>query len=221
MGYDQLVSGGSKGLRVLALMHLGPLLIACGGTTTLVATPSPSPPTAEVEEFVEEAEEAPADSNDEPSTSLLAEVGGRSNPAPVGSTALISDSSGSPVWEVTLQESVLNVNDIVAQENQFNDPPPAGLQYAAATFGVTYLGSEKGFPGMDLNVAFVTADGTTHKPSDISVVGPDELSNENELYQGGTAVGSAYIAIPTAGAATGTWRISQFLNDSEFFFAAQ
>ena len=79
---------------------------------------------------------------------------------------------------------------------------------------------DKGFPDVDISVAFVTEEGTTHKPSDISVIGPDDLRNENELYQGGSAVGSVYIAIPTAGADSGTWRISQFFNDSEFFFAA-
>jgi hypothetical protein len=215
--------GGFIKSRLAALLFLGPLLVACGGTTTLVSTPSPSPPSAEAEEILGQTERESADSDEgsSPPASTVAELGSRDDPAPVGSTALISDASGQPIWEVTLLETELNVNEVVAKENQFNDPPPADFQYAAAEFSVTYLGSEKGFPSMDLSVAFVTADGTTHKPSDVSVVGPKELSNANELYQGGTAVGSAYIAIPTAGASTGTWRISQFLNDSEFFFAAQ
>ena len=134
---------------------------------------------------------------------------------------MISDAGGQPVWEVTLLESQLNADQVVAKENQFNEPPPAGFQFAAAKFSVTYLGPEKGFPGIDLTVAFVSNQATTHLQSDVSVVGPDQLSDENELYSVGNAVGSVYVAIPSEGADAGTWRISQFLNDSEFFFSAK
>ena len=66
-------------------------------------------------------------------------LGSRQNPAPVGSTAVISDASGEPDWEVTLLESDLNVDDVVAKENQFNEPPPGGMQFAAAKLSVTYV----------------------------------------------------------------------------------
>lgn len=59
---------------------------------------------------------------------------------------------------------------------------PPGLQQSAATFSVTYNCAERGFPGIDLSLAFLAAGGTTHKPSDVSVVGPDELSNENGVF---------------------------------------
>lgn len=214
--------GGKIQIQAVGLLVAILALSGCGGSTTLVSTPAPTPPEEQAETVDESAlvdvvDEEATKASPDPSPSL----GSRQQPAPVGSTAVISDASGQPVWEITLLESALNVNDIVARENQFNDPLPEGSQYAAATFSVTYLGAEKGFPGMDLSVAFVTADGTTHKETDVWVSAPDRLSNENELYQGGTAEGRAYIAIPSAGATTGTWRISQFLNDSEFFFAAQ
>lgn len=208
--------------RALGIGMLAAGLAACGGTTTLVSTPVPSTVQVPSENVDSPAPETPSsagstDASPESSSSL----GSRQNPAPIGSTALISDTTGEPVWEVTLLESELNVNDVVAKENQFNEPPPDGFQFAAAKVSVTYLGPDKGFPGMDLMVAFVSEQATTHLQSDLSVVGPDQLSDENELYSGGNAVGFVYVLIPSEGADAGTWRISQFLNDSEFFFTAQ
>lgn len=200
-----------------------PVLVACGGTTTLVSTPGPSDAVADSEVVEDTALEGEVELETASEESEVAApvIGSRETPAPVGSTAVIRDSNDEPVWEVTLVKSTLNVNELVETENEFNDPPPSGLQYAAAEFQVTYLGSTKGFPGSDLDVAFVTQEGTTHKQFDVSVVGADSLSSENELYEGGSVTGSVYIAIPTQGADQGTWRISQFLNDSEFFFKAQ
>lgn len=215
--------GGMKNLRLVALLIVGPLLVACGGTTTLVSTPAPSTPASEGEVVQDSAfeEQVELEMSSEESEAAAPVIGSRATPAPVGSSAVIRDSSDEPVWQVTLVKSTLNVNEIVESENQFNDPPPSGLQYAAAEFEVTYLGSSKGFPSSDLDIAFVTIEGTTHKPFDVSVVGPNPLSSANELYEGGSVTGNVYIAIPTQGADQGTWRISQFLNDSEFFFQAK
>lgn len=215
--------GGNRKIVVLMISACLPFLVACGGTTTLVSTPAPSVPASEgevVEDSALEEEVELETSSEEPEVSA-AVIGSRETPAPVGSSAVIRDSSDEPVWQVTLVKSTLNVNEIVESENQFNDPPPSGLQYAAAEFEVTYLGSSKGFPSSDLDIAFVTIEGTTHKPFDVSVVGPNPLSSANELYEGGSVTGDVYIAIPTQGADQGTWRISQFLNDSEFFFQAK
>ena len=214
---------GSRKIVVLMLSACMPVLVACGGTTTLVSTPAPSE-TASGIEIVEDSALGDAvelETSPEESEVAAPVIGSRETPAPVGSTAVIRDSDEEPVWEVTLVKSTLNVNGLVESENEYNDPPPTGLQYAVAEFQVTYLGSTKGFPGSDLDVAFVSVDGTTHKQSDVSVVGPDSLGSENELYEGGSVTGAVYIAIPTQGAGQGTWRISQLFNDSEFFFKAQ
>ncbi len=217
------MSKGIQKIGVLLVSACLPVLVACGGTTTLVSTPDPSETASDIGMVEDSAleEEVELEMSSEESEVATAVIGSREIPAPVGSSALVRDSDDAQVWEVTLVKSTLNVNEIVESENQFNEPPPSGLQYAAAEFRVTYLGSSKGFPSSDLDVAFVTQEGTTHKPFDVSVVGPNPLSSANELYEGGSATGVVYIAIPTQNADQGTWRISQFLNDSEFFFQAK
>jgi len=201
-------------LTTLSLALLGG---ACSGTTTLVSTPITTVTDEETpSDSAPETSVATGDSEESPPS-----LGDRENPAAVGSTVLIKDASGAPVWEISLVESNLNVNDIVAAENMFNSPPPEGFQFASAKLNLKYVGNDKGFPGSDIEVAFVSAAGTTHKEFDVSAVGPREISSLNELYPGGTADGYAYVAIPTQDAASGTWRVSAFLLDTEFHFAAR
>ncbi len=200
-----------------------PLLVACGGgSTTLVPSTEATSEQEVASDVLEEdgpsPESAEEDSEGETKPAPEPSQGSRQSPAPVGSTVLITDDAGVDQWEIELLASNLNVNDVVAEENQFNYPPPPGYQYASADFAVTYVGPDKGFPGMDFSVAYVTADGTTHKESDVSVVGPNELSDENELYTGGEATGSVYIAIPSDQVSGGTWRVTPFFSSSEFFF---
>jgi len=215
--------------KFVVLVVALPLLAGCGGgSTTLV-------PSTEATSEQESASDVPEDVQEEDDPSLEPiegdsegesepapepSQGSRQLPAPIGSTMLITDDEGVDQWEIEMLASNLNVNDVVAEENQFNDPPPPGFQYASADFAVTYVGPDKGFPGMDFSVAYVTADGTTHKESDVSVVGPNELSDENELYTGGETTGSVYIAVPSDQASGGTWRVTPFFSSSEFFFAA-
>lgn len=192
------------------------LLSACGGTTTLVSTPLNDVSTTSTAAD----EEQSIDGDSSSGRSVDSEIGSREQPAPIGSVVLISDADGNRAWEVELVESNLNVNSVIANENMFNSAPPAGFQFAGATVKVTYLGPAKGLPGSDLTVAFVSAAGTTHKTFDVFVVGPQDLSSVNELYPGGTATASVYIAIPTLDADKGTWRVSAFLNSEEFHFSA-
>lgn len=192
------------------------LLSACGGSTTLVSTPLNDVSTTSTAAD----EEQSSDGENSGGRSVDSEIGSRERPAPIGSVVLIKDADGNRVWEVELVESSLNVNSVIANANMFNSAPPAGFQFARATVKVTYLGPAKGLPGSDLTVAFVSAAGTTHKTLDIFVVGPQDLSNVNELYPGATSTASVYIAIPTFDAEKGTWRVSAFLNNEEFHFSA-
>ncbi len=204
---------------------------ACaGGTTTL--TPRETEPSTqsdsessmssgtqeETDSPISPVEESPSDGG---GLQIVDELGDRANPAPVGTLVQISDDSGQAQWEVTLVSTSLNVNDEIMAANYSNELPDAGLQYARAAFLVKYVGTDKGFPGSDLGAAFVSSSGTTHKQSDTYIAGPNPLSNLNELYTGGEAEGSVYIAIPIADAAEGTWRLSNSLASDEYFFQAQ
>ena len=204
----------SKSVAVIYLVIITSQLVGCGGTTTLVSTPIDEATTTTVSS---QQQDDGSDSLDESPESA---IGDRAQPAPIGSKALISDSNGNPLWEVTLLESNLNVNEVIANENQFNSPPPTGYQFASATFRVTYLGADKSMPGWDLRIAFVSLSGTTHMEFDVIVVGPNKLNDVNELYTGGTATANVYVAIPIVDSAKGTWRVTSSFLDTEFYFAA-
>ena len=208
------MSAQRKSVTAICLVTIASQLVGCGGTTTLVSTPIDGAATTTVSS---QQQDDGSDSLDESPESA---IGDRAQPAPIGSKALISDSNGNPLWEVTLLESNLNVNEVIANENQFNSPPPTGYQFASATFRVTYLGADKSMPGLDLTIAFVSLSGTTHMEFDVSVVGPNELNDVNELYTGGTATASVYLAIPITDTSKGTWRVTSLFLDTEFHFAA-
>ncbi len=148
------------------------------------------------------------------------ELGTRGNPAPLGTT-IVTTVGGADQYEITLGASTLDANAIIAAENQFNEAPAAGLQYAIIPITVTYTGDATGTPWMDLNVEFVSAAGTTHTTTDALVAGPAPLSDINELYPGGSGTGNVVIAIPTADAANGTWVVSQLFETEKFYSAAQ
>lgn len=211
---------------IIALSLTVMVTTACsGGTTTLTPretdSESPSVSTETVDELPLTDSPEDEDSSTAESSPAALELGDRANPAPVGTLVQISDDSGQAKWNVTLVGTNLNVNEEIITENQFNGLPDAGFQYAAATFLVKYVGSDKGFPGSDLSVAFVSSSSTTHKESDAFIVGPDSLDSLNELYTGGEEEGSVYISIPTMAAADGTWRLSHTFDNGEYFFQAQ
>lgn len=157
-----------------------------------------------------EAPEAPAES----------EQGTRDNPAPLGSTIEITE-FGDPVYELTMGPSTLDASAQVLAENQFNEAPPAGFQYALVPVTVTYVGAESGLPWVDIRVEFVSAAGTTHTESDSFAVAPaPTFMDINDLFTGASGTGNIVILIPTDNAAGGTWAVSTLFGDP-FYFTAE
>jgi hypothetical protein len=146
-------------------------------------------------------------------------TGTRDNPAANGTLIAIT-AGGVPTWEITTGAPVLNANEALMAENQFNEAPPAGMQWAMLPLNMKYVGPETGNPAFDLTVEFVSAAGTTHKSYDYTAVTPNDLISVNEMYPDATASANVSIMIPTADAEKGTWTISTFLSDP-YFLAAQ
>ena len=202
---------------VLALVGFG--LVGCSnGTTTIVPTVPQTSDSMASEPT--EPEDAVASPQDEAQVDASGDLGTRENPLAIGSSVILDGGQG-PTWEVTLSAPTLEANQLVLDENMFNEAPPEGFQYALLPVSATYLGDETGTAAWDLEFVFVSAASTTHKEFDFSVVGPNELSDSNELYEGGVAEGNVFIAIPTLDAAEGTWRVSTSWADTVAFFAAQ
>jgi len=210
----KVIRGKHKTSGAIYFVIIAWQLVGCGGTTTLVSMPKNESTTMPI------SDQQQTDQNYGTDDSPEQTIGDRAQPAPIGSTVQINDSNGDPLWEVTLLESNLNVNELIASENQFNSPPPAGFQFASAKVRVTYLGTDSKAPGWDLTLKFISSAGTTHDEFDVIVVGPNNLSNVNELYNGGTATANVYVAIPIMDSAKGTWRLTSLFLDTEFYFAA-
>ncbi|WP_158665574.1 hypothetical protein [Pontimonas salivibrio] len=176
----------------------------------------------QVDEAAQSADELPADKLEARSDSVetAEELGSRENPLPIGTAVVLDDGMGG-VWEVTLLAPDLEANEVVLAENMFNEDPPEGFQYSLLPVVAKYLGEETGTAAWDLDFAYVSAAGTTHKPFDVSVVIPDDLGSLNELYNGGVAEGNIAIAIPSEAPKQGTWRIGTSWGDAAVFFAAQ
>ena len=114
-------------------------------------------------------------------------VGTRANPSAIGDTLRTEE------WEVVVNSFTRNATDQVMAANMFNDPPPAGSQYALVNITATYVGDESGLADF-ISAAFVTDGGNVIRSYDHSAVTPEPL--EGELYTGASATGNIDLAIP-------------------------
>ncbi|OLN21915.1 hypothetical protein BTO30_12520 [Domibacillus antri] len=138
---------------------------------------------------IETTEEEPAESK---------EVGSRSNPVPLGSTATITgniydeeSNSFDATVDITIKEVKRGqeVLDILKAENEFNEDPADGFEYMMVTVeaNVKEAGTEDfAFLISNGDFDFISEDGKTYEM--ISVVTPDELFEE--IYSGGTSGGN-------------------------------
>lgn len=149
----------------------------------------------------------------EPVAEPVAEIGTRSNPAPAGTTVEMTDNSG-PIWQITMGAAAINANDIIAGENMFNDAPDAGFQYMMVPVTFTYVGSQSGTPWLDVDIAYVSAAGTTHEQE--YVVAPNPINDIAELYTGGTATGHLVVMVPSTDVELGSWAISPTFGEKFF-----
>jgi hypothetical protein len=221
MSHHRLRPGSA--LAVAAAVALAAGLSACSPTSTSLTAPTNAAPThADAAQGPASTPEAPDTPDDEPAPEDPAdELGTRDNPAAIGQTVTFSE-GGVDEWTVTLGKPVLNANAAVHAANQFNEAAPKGMQFAMVPVTVKRLGKDSATPWVDLTVDFVSADGTTHEPGDVSVVAPEpDFDDLNEMYAGATGTGNVVIAVPTKGIAQGTWVVSMGFDDSsKTFFKA-
>jgi hypothetical protein len=137
-----------------------------------------------------------------------AEAGSRANPFPIGQPVTSQE------WEVTLGAPCEAWAEIAA-ENQFNDPPQAGIEYWLVPVTATYTGNDTGSPSFDINVEFVGSDNRTY--DERCGVIPTPLDDVGELYKGGVADGNICVAVPAG--ADGLWTLSTGFGDPAFFDA--
>ncbi|WP_167043630.1 DUF4190 domain-containing protein [Salinibacterium sp. ZJ454] len=190
-------------------------------TVALIASVEPDFFSEVNQEITGEAPLAEEPAGEEESPAASDAIGTRTNPAPLGSVVELTGFDGM-AYDITLGAPTLNANDAVAAANQFNEAPPAGFQYAMVPVTFTYTGDTTGTPWIDVSIEFVSAAGTTHTKSDVSVVAPSPaVTDINDLYPGASGTGNVVILVPSADVEQGTWALSDSFGDETFFFAAQ
>ncbi|MCL2465824.1 MAG: DUF4352 domain-containing protein [Micrococcales bacterium] len=140
-------------------------------------------------------------------------AGTRENPYPIGSTVKGKE------WDVTINSVTLDATAAVMAENQFNDPPGEGQQYALVNITVTYTGTDSSTPWT--TIKYVGADGSTSSGSDSFAVAPEAFDSLTELYQGGTATGNIVLQVPTEAPETGVLSVEPDMMGDKSFVAVQ
>jgi hypothetical protein len=148
---------------------------------------------------------APLPTSAEPSN-VGNQGGSKDNPFPIGQPVSNQE------WQVTLGAPHEDWAAIAA-ENQFNDPPTAGMEYWIVPVTATYTGDKTGNVQFDISVKFVGSDNRTY--DDSCGVIPNPLSDVGALYKGGSAQGNVCVAVPSG--ADGLWSVSTGFGDPVFF----
>lgn len=113
-------------------------------------------------------------------------AGSRENPHPLGTTVSTSD------WAVTVNSWTPAATKQVLAENQFNEKPAEGQEYALVNYTVTRLAEDEGSPTFEVRIDYVSASGNVF---DDTGVAPDGLGME-ELFKGASATGNQALLVP-------------------------
>lgn len=139
-----------------------------------------------------------------PSTTTTAPVrGGRQAPLAMGEPFRITYEDGAV--EVVVTSFTADALAPIQAENQFNDPPPPGQQYALVGLTATYRAgpSQATMPGLlsALRVSVFGQSAVELNTYSCSAVIPDRLDSFSELLDGGTLSGNECVLLPIADAA--------------------
>ena len=182
---------------------------------TGIACGSGNDPDGEGAEIVDDpgAASAPATETEEESA-----AGTRENPLAPGVTFAVGD------WTVQLGATDTDADDIVAAENQFNEPPVDGRRFVMVEATITYTGTESGTPWIDLTFEFYGSGGNTFGTAvdDFCGVIPDALDEHGEMFPDATATGNVCVSVPADQIEGGAWIVEDLfsLDDSDRTFVA-
>jgi len=120
---------------------------------------------------------------------------------PLGQPAQLTE------YTVRVDSVTPNGNDVVAAENQFNDPPTG--QYVLVGLTVAYNGADEGDPWLDLSPEFIGTDARKYDTSSCSAVIPNEASDVPTLLAGGTASYQVCMDVPPTAIDGGRVEVSE------------
>lgn len=150
---------------------------------------------------------------DEYFTEQCANVGDGSRAAPFNIDTPLSGIGG---WSLQITDVELDAWSVVSAENQFNDPPADGYQYALFTVEATYDGdAEPVDPYWTFDFAIVGSRGNTF--DDGCGVIPSPLRDVGDMYAGATGSGNVCIAVEADQIEGGALRVSAGFRDEGVF----
>ena len=142
-------------------------------------------------------------------------LGERRNPIPVDQEARVGD------WEVRVVDARPNANQIILDENMFNNPPKEGNQYVLVSLEATYAGDGSSTFWIDMLYSFVGGKGGSF---DVAVaVAPDAITSADEALSGGSIAGNLVFEAPSDQVPGGTLLLEEaFSHDqARVFFAVR
>lgn len=120
---------------------------------------------------------------------------GRTNPAPLGAEQTIKDDGYTisvKINSVTRGEEAWNM---VADANQFNDPPPENMEYMVVNITVTALASETDASMTVYGYSDFTAFSSTNSEYESPILVDPEPALEGDIYEGGSITGNITLSV--------------------------
>lgn len=195
--------------RTFAVAFLILAVSACGGSDTTSNQPADAPTDVEAPAAIEATAPTEAPATDVPE---VADAGTRENPVPIGTAATVGE------WEVTVTSVNPNAADVVAAENQFNDPPAEGSNFVLISFTATYRGADSGTFWTDSSYKVLGAGGNTF--DDSCGVIPSPVMDAGETFSGATIEANMCFSVEAAQLDGATLIIEPlFSSEDRAFFA--
>ena len=183
---------------------------AAADTEAPGSTDAPEPPA----ETDPPATTEPPTSGDSIAGAPAGSTGDRSNPVPTG---VLADIGGG------YRLQVLSVTDdatgLVAAENQFNDPPPAGSRFTIVEVALGYYGFDDPQSGFLVSVQAVGS-GSTQLEANCGVI-PNDLDQFSDMFGGGVIRGNlCFVTTPADTGLIQVYASTGFTGDEVFLDAS-
>ena len=156
------------------------------GSATTIDTPGSEPDSTEVTDTTPNTDTTPGTTPG----GVPAGIGGtRDAPVPVGQVADIGGD-----WRLQVLDVIPDASAMMAADDEFFQPAPAGFTYMLVKVALGYFGTEDPKVGFEPDLAVLGTSSVTLDNFCLSTV-PDEVDFFNYLFSGGVVVGNAcYIA---------------------------
>ncbi|MFP5348187.1 MAG: DUF4190 domain-containing protein [Actinomycetes bacterium] len=179
-------TAGGKGLGIAGLV-MSVLAFLGGVGSTVVWLVVLNEAGQAIEQSAQDASDAAADKG---VVAAPEEVDAAVAALPLGQSATVGD------YTVAITAVNTNANEIVAQTNQFNEPPTN--QYVLVDVAVTYNGAKEGDPWIDLGVAVQGSDARQYDDTSCGAVLPKDATDVPTLIKGGQAEMQFCMDVPPA-----------------------